>query len=203
MSSRPPDGPSSRPPIRGRGPGPRRSGYFGTGFVEGLATIARLGLLAITFAGALNALRNVFHGAAVSRRVDAPLGLTYLALTMAAASVALMVALTVNAAFLVDRVFSRRVAGYLVAAVCVLGAGSIGVGFDGGRTLGGVAALSVLMPAVAFVLSMLLVRWQRRRPASSAKPSRHPPSVSRSPAPKAPHRPGRAPRRRQRGGRKR
>ena len=68
MSERPPDTQSSRPPARRRGPGP--------GFFSGLVAILRLGLLAITFVGTLNALTNVFHSATVSRTVGAPPGVT-------------------------------------------------------------------------------------------------------------------------------
>ncbi len=103
-------------------PGRRRPG---PGFFSGLVAITRLGLLAIIFAGTLNALANVFHGASVSRTVGAPSGVTFIALIMAAASTVLMVALTLNAAFLVGRLFSRRVAAYLTATVFVLAVGSV------------------------------------------------------------------------------
>ncbi len=193
MTDRPPDRQSSRPPARRRGPGP--------GFFTGLYAILRLGLLAITFAGTLNALVNVFRSATVARTVGAPAGLTYLALTMAAASTVLMVASTVNAAFLIGRLFSRRVASYVVAAVFVLGAASVAVGFLGSTKLGAVAAVSLLIPAVAFVLNMLLVNFAG--PAPGAKSSPEPPAASRRPAPGASQRPGRAPQSRRRGGRKR
>ncbi len=191
MSSRPSDGQSSRPP----------TGRQGSGFVVGLVALARLGLLAITFYGALNVVVNALHGATVSRTVGAAQGVTYFALTMAAAAAVLMVALNVNAAFLVDRLFSRRLAASLFAAVFVLAVGSVVVGRLGSAKLGAVAVVFVLVPAVPFVLSMLLVRLAG--PAASAKSSSRPRSAPQPPAPGASPRPGRAPMRQRRAGRKR
>ena len=177
MSERPPDTQSSLPPARRRGPGP--------GFFSGLIAIMRLGLLAITFVGTLNALTNVFHSGAVSRTTGAPPGLTSLALAMAAAAAVLMVALTLNVAFLVDRLFSRRVAAYLTATVFVLAVGSVAVGHLGSAKLGAVVIAIVVIPAAAFVLSVLLVRYAG--PALSAPSSRRPaaPAAPRPPAPLA------------------
>lgn len=177
MTDRPPDRQSSRPRARGRGPAP--------GFFAGLVAIMRLGLLAITFAGTLNTLANVFRSATLSRTLGAPPGLTYLALTMAAASAVLMVAATVNAAFLVGRLFSRRVSSYVFAAVFVLAVGSVAVGLLGSAKLGAVAAVSVLVPAVAFVLNMLLVRFAGPALSATSSPPPPAPAAPRPPAPAA------------------
>jgi len=188
MTERPPDTQSSLPPARRRWAGP--------GFFSGLVAILRLGLLAVTFAGTLNALANVFHSGTVSRTVGASPGVTYLALTMAAAAAVLMVALTVNAAFLIGRLFPGRVAAYLTATVFVLAVGSVAVGHLGSAKLGAVAIAIVAVPAAAFVLSMLLVRFAG--PAGSATSSRRPPALA---APRPPTPP--ASQRRRRGHRKR
>lgn len=133
-------------------------GLGGPQFTAGLAAILRLGLLAITFAAALSIVADLVRGPAVSRATGASLGVTYLALAMAAVSVVLMVALTVNAAFLVDSLFSRSLAGYLVVVVVVLGAGAIAVGSLGAVKLRALTTVSVLVPGVAFALNMLMVR---------------------------------------------
>jgi len=114
VSSRPPDGQSGRPSVRRR---------VRSGLLLGVVSIVRLGFLAIIRRHAQRPC-NVFHSDAVSRTVGAPSGVTFLALTMTAASAVLMVALTLNTAFLVDRLFSRRVAPYLTGAVFILAAGA-------------------------------------------------------------------------------
>jgi hypothetical protein len=176
---------------------------MGPGFGGGLVSILRLGLLAFTFAGALNILVAFFHGAAVGRSAGAPAGLTYLALGMATASAALMVALAVNAAFLVDRLFSRRVAGYLFVAVFALGAGAIAAGLLGSTSMGVGAAVFLLVPALPFVLIMLMARGPLGRPAPSVRAGGRGPAAPRSSARPAPQRPRQAPQRQRRGGRKR
>ncbi len=191
MTSRSPESQPDRLPAFGQGPG----------FLAGLVAIARLGLLAILFYGALNVLVSLFHGASVSRTAGASQGLTYLALAMAAASALLMVALVSNAAFLVDRLFSRRTAAAVFATVLALAVGSIGVGHLGSAKLGAVTVVFVLIPAVPFVLSMLLVRLAGPTPAARSR-SRVP--AGRRPAKSGPsEHPGQAPQRQRRGGRKR
>jgi hypothetical protein len=194
MTDRAPDGQSGPPQVRGRR---RNSAFF-----AGLIAIMRLGLLAITFAATLNALTNVFRGGALSRTLGAPLGWTYLALAMAAASAAFMVASTLNAAFLVGRLFSRRASAYVVAAVLVLGVGSVAVGLHGSAKLGTITLISVLVPAVSFVLSMLLVGFAG--PASRARSSpRRTAAAPQPPAREASKRPRSEPQRRRRKGTRR
>jgi hypothetical protein len=177
-----------RPPTSGRGPE--------SGFLVGLVAIARLGLLAITFYGVVNIVAQVFHSAAVSRTVGAPQGVTAFSLTLGAASAALMVALIVNAAFLVDRLFSRRLAPFLIVAVFVLAAASIGLGFQGSQQLAIVATGFLLLPAIGFVFSMLLARM------AGPMPGKRPPAAPHSPGSPAPPGSGRARQRQRRGGRK-
>ncbi len=64
MSSRPPQSRPDRLPSFGQG----------SGFMAGLVAIARLGLLAILFFGALNVLVSLFDGPSVSRTAGATQG---------------------------------------------------------------------------------------------------------------------------------
>jgi hypothetical protein len=191
MTSRPPDSPPDRLPAFGQG----------QGFLAGLVAIARLGLLAILFFGALNVLVSLFHGASVSRTAGATQGTTYLALALATASALLMVALVLNAAFLVDRLFSRRAAGVVFAAVLALAVGAIGVGHLGSAKLGAVTTVFVLIPAVPFVLSLLLTRLAGPSPAGRSRSRAA--AGERPAAPRASQPPRQASRRQRRGGRKR
>ncbi len=127
--------------------------------------------------------------------------MTYLALALATASALLMVALVLNAAFLADRLFSRRAAAAVFAAVLALAVASIGVGHLGTAKLGATTTVFVLIAAVPFVLSLLLVRLAGPSPAGRSR-SRAP-AGQRPAAPGAPQRPRQASRRQRRGGRKR
>jgi len=191
MSSRPPHSEQERLPAFGQGPG----------FVAGLVAIARLGLLAILFYGALNITVSLVHGAGVSRTTGATQGATYLALALGTASALLMVALVLNAAFLVDRLFSRRVAAVVLAAVFALAVAAIAVAHLGSAKLGAVVTVFVLIPAVPFVLSLLLVRLAG--PARAGRSRSSAPSAGRSTGAGSSQRSGQASRRQRRGGRKR
>jgi hypothetical protein len=81
------------------------------------------------------------------------------ALIMVAASVTLMLALSVDTAFLLGRLFSRRTTGYLLVAVAVLGAAGLVVGYLGSGRLGAyVTGAYLLLPAASFALTMALAR---------------------------------------------
>jgi hypothetical protein len=188
MGDRPHDRRSSGSPVRG----PTQ----GSAFLAGLVAIARLGLLAITFYGVVNLMAQVFHSAAIGRTVGAPQGVTSFSLILGAASAALMVALIVNAAFLVGRLFPRRLVPSLIVAVFALAAGSIGLGFQGSQQLAIVATGFLLLPAIGFVFSMLLARMAGPMPG---KRSGAAPASSASPTSQ---RSGRAQQRQRRGGRK-
>jgi hypothetical protein len=190
MTDRPQSRPSNRPP----------AGPQGSGFLVGLVALARLGLLAILFFGTLNVVVSLVHSAAVSRTTGASLGTTYLALGLAATAAILMVALTLNAAFLVDRLFTRRVAGVLFAATLALVVASVGVGRLGGAKLLASTILFVLVPGFAFVLSMLLVRMVGPAPNQA---NRRRATTRRTPAAGASQRPTRPQQRQRRGGRNR
>ena len=188
MGDRPRDRRSSGPPAQGPAQG--------SAFLIGLVAIARLGLLAITFYGVVNLVAQVFHSAAIGRTVGAPQGVTSFALILGAASAALMVALIVNAAFLVNRLFSRRLVPSMIVVAFALAAGGIGLGFAGSQQLAIVATGFLLLPAIGFVFSMLLARMAGpmpgKRPGGAPGPSAPPTSQSS----------GQARQRQRRGGRK-
>jgi hypothetical protein len=188
MGDRPRDRRSAGPPARGPAQGPA--------FLIGLIAIARLGLLAITFYGVVNLVAQVFHSNAISRTVGAPRGVTSLSLILAAASAALMVALVVNAAFLVDRLFARRLVPSLIVAVFALAAASIGLGFQGSQQLAIVATGFLVLPALGFVFSMLLAR------VAGPMPGKRPGAAPASSTSATAQRSARARQRQRRGGRK-
>ena len=144
----------------------------------------------------MNLVAQVFHSPAISRTVGAPQGVTSLGLILAAASAALMVALIVNTAFLVGRLFPRRLVPPLIVAILALAAGSIALAFQGSQQLAIVATGFLVLPALGFVFSMLLARM------AGPMPGKRPGAAPASSASPAAHRSARARQRQRRGGRK-
>lgn len=126
---------------------------------------ARLFLLAI-LAGAL------IQAVAVLIEQPASLGphstaASYAACTLALVSVALMLALALNASFLPDRLFAPERLGVLFAVVAATGAAAIAIGLAGSLRSGTVVAEVVLFGAVPFVIMGLVSPGLFRRPSQA------------------------------------
>ena len=128
-----------------------------------LVTGAQIVLLAI-LAGALT------QAVAILIEQPSSLGphataLSYAACALGVASIALMLAMALNATFLPDRLFAPERLGVLFVVVGATGAAAIVVGLLGSYKLGTVVAVDVLLGAVPFVLLGLVSPGLFRRPA--------------------------------------
>ena len=128
-----------------------------------LVTVAQLVLLAI-LAGALT------QAVAILIEQPSSLGphataLSYAACALGVASIALMLAMALNATFLPDRLFAPERLGVFFVVVGATGAAAIVVGLLGSFKLGTVVAVDVLLGAVPFVLLGLVSPGLFRRPA--------------------------------------
>jgi len=128
-----------------------------------LVTGAQIVLLAI-LAGALT------QAVAILIEQPSSLGphataLSYAACALGVASIALMLAMALNATFLPDRLFAPERLGVLFVVVGATGAAAIVVGLLGSFKLGTVVAVDVLLGAVPFVLLGLVSPGLFRRPA--------------------------------------
>ena len=128
-----------------------------------LVLLARVVLLAILVGALIQAV-------AVLIEQPASLGAhwpaaSYAACALALVSVALMLALALNASFLPDRLFAPERLGVLFAVVMASGAAAIVVGLAESVESGTVVAEVVLLGAVPFVIMGLVSPGLFRRPA--------------------------------------
>ena len=150
---------SDRKPRRSGSPGVRRAAASTRDLLTLFARVVLLAFLAAALTQAVAIL--IKQPASLGPHATAA---SYAACTLALVSVALMLALALNASFLPDRLFAPERLGVLFVVVAGTGAAAIAIGLAGSFRLGTVVAEVVLLGAVPFVVMGLVSPGLFRRP---------------------------------------
>ena len=130
-----------------------------------LVAVGRVAMLAVIVAAVVQAV--LFLVTAIVRpgsRGAAPALQTYVALTLAAIGLIIVLVIALDLTYLPDRLFARDRLGALFIAVWACGAVAIVVGLLGSYQLAVYVAIEILPGAVAFVLISLLTPGLYKRP---------------------------------------
>jgi hypothetical protein len=171
MNTRQPDKRRQRPGAAPRGSGPRRAVSATSGF---LVTVGRIVMLAIMVGAVLRAVQ-VLIAVIVSPGSlgSAPALQSYVAFSVAAVGLVVMLAIGLNSTYLPGRLFAADRLGTLFVVVWACGAVAIVVGLLGSFQLGAYVAVEILPAAVAFVLIGLISPGLFRRPSDDSGKTGH------------------------------
>jgi hypothetical protein len=171
MSTRQPDKRRQRPGGVSRESGSRRAVSATTGF---LVTVGRVVMLAIMVGAVLRAVQ-VLIAVIVSPGSlgSAPALQSYVAFSVAAVGLVVMLAIALNSTYLPGRLFAADRLGTLFLVVWACGAVAIVVGLLGSFQLGAYVAIEILPAAVAFVLIGLISPGLFRRPSDDSGTTGH------------------------------
>ncbi len=149
-----------------RGKSGRRAAPAAAVAGRGLAFIARIVLLAVMAAAVVQAVLILVEQPA---SLGSPhTTVAYIVCSLAAVSVVLMLALSLNTSFMPGLIGSLRRQGALFAAVPLIGVVAIVVGLLRSRELGTVVAIDVLLGGVPFALMGMVTPGLYRRPGEGA-----------------------------------
>ena len=166
MSTRQPDKRRQRSGGASRGSGSRRAVSATSGF---LVTVGRIVTLAIMVGAVLRAVQVLV---AVIVRPGSlgswPALQSYVAFSVAAVGLVVMLAIALNSTYLPGRLFAADRLGTLFVVVWACGAVAIVVGLLGSFQLGAYVAVEILPAAVAFVLIGLISPGLFRRPSDDS-----------------------------------
>lgn len=171
MNTRQPDKRRQRPGAAPRRSGPRRAVSATSGF---LVTVGRIVMLAIMVGAVLRAVQ-VLIAVIVSPGSlgSAPALQSYVAFSVAAVGLVVMLAIGLNSTYLPGRLFAADRLGTLFVVVWACGAVAIVVGLLGSFQLGAYVAVEILPAAVAFVLIGLISPGLFRRPSDDSGTTGH------------------------------